>query len=84
LEYFIDIYEYDFETATWKPFLTDDIQIEFTTLNPYYRLQMKMMNKPTYSVSFKAPDRCGVFKFIIEYRRVGYSYLDVSTKVRIK
>lgn len=83
LEYTIDVFEYDYRTKSWKPFLTDDIQIEFTMLNPYYILQMKMlaMGKPTYMVSFKAPDRWGVFKFIIDYKRLGYSYLDVSTKV---
>lgn len=49
------MYEYDYKNKIWKPFLTDDIQIEFSMLNPYYRLQMKLqsMNKPTYFVSFK-------------------------------
>jgi oligosaccharyltransferase complex subunit beta len=82
----IDIYEYDYKSQTWKPYLTDDIQLEFTMMNPYYIQQMKMIssNKPTYYNSFRAPDKFGVFKFIIDYKRLGYSYLDVSTKVPLR
>jgi hypothetical protein len=51
----IDIYEYDYKSQTWKPYLTDDIQLEFTMMNPYYIQQMKMIatNKPTYYNIFK-------------------------------
>ena len=63
----LDVYEWDYKNKVWKAFLTDDIQIEFSMLNPYYRLQMKLldMNKPTYYVSFK------VFKYtLIIYRHL--------------
>jgi hypothetical protein len=51
----IDIYEYDYKTDSWKPYLSDDIQLEFSMMNPYYRHQMKMLSpsKPTYHISFK-------------------------------
>jgi oligosaccharyltransferase complex subunit beta len=82
----LDIYEFDSKTNQWKPFLTDDLQMEFTMMNPYYRLQMKLLSssKPTYYISFRAPDKFGVFKFIIDYKRLGYSYLDVVTKVPLR
>lgn len=55
LEYMIDIFEYDYKTDLWRPYLTDDLQIEFTMMDPFYRVQLKMMapNKPTYFTSFK-------------------------------
>jgi hypothetical protein len=55
LEYLIDIFEYDYKTSSWKPFLTDDLQLEFTMMNPYYIHQMKMLasNQPTYFVNFR-------------------------------
>ncbi len=51
----VDIYEYDSKTNSWKPYLTDDIQLEFVMMNPYYIHQMKLLstNKPTYHISFK-------------------------------
>eukprot|EP00340_Litonotus_pictus_P011341 CAMPEP_0170535848 /NCGR_PEP_ID=MMETSP0209-20121228/101822_1 /TAXON_ID=665100 ORGANISM="Litonotus pictus, Strain P1" /NCGR_SAMPLE_ID=MMETSP0209 /ASSEMBLY_ACC=CAM_ASM_000301 /LENGTH=479 /DNA_ID=CAMNT_0010837155 /DNA_START=48 /DNA_END=1488 /DNA_ORIENTATION=+ len=86
LEYMVDIYEYDLKSDSWKPYLTDDLQIEYTMMDPFYRLQLKMlsMGKPTYTTSFKSPDKWGVFKFIIDYKRVGYSYLDITTKCPLK
>ena len=86
LEYTVDIYEYDHKVESWKPYLSDDIQLEFVMMNPYYIRQMKMVvpGKPTYSVNFRAPDKFGVFKFIIDYKRLGYSYLDISTKVPLR
>lgn len=55
LEYSVDVYEYDYKTNSWHPYLTDDLQVEFVMLNPYYRQQLRMPqpNKPTYSVSFR-------------------------------
>lgn len=55
LEYMVDIFEYDYKTDSWKPYLTDDLQIEYTMMSPFYRLQLKMlsMGKPTYYTSFK-------------------------------
>ena len=99
----VDIYEYDSKSNQWKPYLTDDLQVEFVMMNPYVRQQMKMLSptKPTYHISFrvfnlllfyfitflflfKAPNKFGVFKFIVDYKRIGYSYLDISTKVPLR
>lgn len=86
IEYFIDIYEYDYKSDSWKPYLTNDIQVEYVMLNPYYINQLRLVDqsKPTYYVQFKAPEKFGVFKFIIDYKRPGYSYIFTSTKVPLR
>ena len=86
LEYFIDIYEYDYLNDKWKPYITNDLQIEYVMMNPYYINQLKQLdkNKPTYYVQFKAPEKFGVFKFIIDYYRTGYSYIISETKVPLR
>jgi oligosaccharyltransferase complex subunit beta len=86
LEYFIDIYEYDYINDKWKPYITNDLQIEYVMMNPYYINQLKQLdkNKPTYYVQFKAPEKFGVFKFIIDYYRTGYSYIISETKVPLR
>lgn len=86
ISYFIDILEYDYLSNSWKPYHTDDLQIEFTMMDPFYRLQLKILtiNQPTYTVSFRLPEKWGVYKFHIDYKRVGYSYIDVTTKVPIR
>lgn len=51
----VDIYEFDYKLNQWKPYLTDDLQVEFVMMNPYVRQQMKMLNPttPTYHISFR-------------------------------
>jgi hypothetical protein len=51
----LDIYEFDTKHNQWKPYLTDDLQVEFVMMNPYVRQQMKMLSpsKPTYHISFR-------------------------------
>ena len=85
LEYYIDILEYDYTTDTWKNYDADDIQLSFLMMNPYYINQMKRLyGKPTYYAKFRAPEKHGVFKFIVDYHRTGYSYIFSSTKVPLR
>ena len=47
LEYYIDILEYDYKTNSWKNYESDDIQLSFIMMNPYYINQMRRLhNKP--------------------------------------
>lgn len=86
IEYLIDIYEYDYKTDSWKPYITDDIQVEYIMLNPYYINQLRLYNpnQPTYYVQFKSPEKHGVFKFVIDYKRPGYSYIFTQTKAPLR
>ena len=45
---------------------------------------IRLYNKPTYYVKFRAPEKHGVFKFIVDYHRTGYSYIFSSTKVPLR
>jgi oligosaccharyltransferase complex subunit beta len=85
LEYYIDILEYDYKTDTWKNYESDDVQLSFLMMNPYYINQMKRIyGKPTYYAKFRAPEKHGVFKFIVDYHRTGYSNIFSSTKIPLR
>ena len=85
LEYYIDILEYEYKTNSWKNYESDDIQLSFIMMNPYYINQMRRLhNKPTYYAKFRAPEKHGVFKFIVDYHRTGYSYIFSSTKIPLR
>lgn len=53
------------------------MQLDFTMLDPHYRKALvedstrSSAHSTVYSASFKAPDRHGVFKFVVEYWRPG-------------
>lgn len=62
------------ETGEWVPYsgLTD-MQLEFTMLDPHIRTALLPVKgkEGTYEVTFRVPDRHGVFKFVVNYKRKG-------------
>ncbi|KAG9031402.1 oligosaccharyl transferase glycoprotein complex, beta subunit [Tulasnella sp. JGI-2019a] len=63
----------------------EDMQLAFTMLDPHVRTSLKpVAGQPgTYSVTFRAPDRHGVYKFIVDYKRKGLTPVHVSMLVPI-
>ena len=60
---------------TSAPIELDDLQLDFTMLDPHVRLALPAVRSDatstTYEATFRAPDRHGVFKFVVEYWRPG-------------
>jgi oligosaccharyltransferase complex subunit beta len=60
------------------------MQLEFTMLDPHIRTALLPSSKPgQYTVQFRAPDRHGVFKFVVDYRRKGLTRLHATTTVPV-
>ncbi|MDR3734319.1 MAG: hypothetical protein P4L10_02160 [Acidobacteriaceae bacterium] len=81
--YSVDLYAWDRKACKWTAFDNAEAQLEFTMLDPYYRVPLVQTARgnPTYTAELRAPDRFGVFQFKINYTRKGYTSLDVATKV---
>jgi oligosaccharyltransferase complex subunit beta len=77
---------YDRRTSSWEPYSgITDMQLEFTMLDPHVRTALPPIpGEPgKYEVQFRAPDRHGVFKFVVGWRRKGYSFLQAATTVPV-
>uniref|UniRef100_A0A0R3RHX9 Dolichyl-diphosphooligosaccharide--protein glycosyltransferase 48 kDa subunit n=1 Tax=Elaeophora elaphi TaxID=1147741 RepID=A0A0R3RHX9_9BILA len=72
VEYEIEIEELN--NGKWEAFREDDVQLEFTRIDPFVRTTLKNYNGKL-KTQFKLPDVYGVFKFMVDYRRIGYSHL---------
>ncbi|KAG9056328.1 oligosaccharyl transferase glycoprotein complex, beta subunit [Serendipita sp. 407] len=73
-------------TSSWEPYShVKDLQLEFTMLDPHVRTALEPVpGKPgKYEVEFRAPDRHGVFKFVVDHRRRGWSTLFSETTVPV-
>jgi len=84
--YTAHISEYDPASSSWVPYSgITDLQLEFTMLDPHVRISLPPSSDTPgeYSVTFRAPDRHGVFKFVIDHRRKGWSTLHSSTTVPV-
>jgi len=54
-------------------------------LDPYYQVALEQKDKssPTYSYMLKTPWRLGIFKFIIDFKRYGLTYIDNKMEVSV-
>ncbi|KAI0648379.1 Dolichyl-diphosphooligosaccharide-protein glycosyltransferase subunit [Trametes meyenii] len=74
------------EHDLWEPYSgVQDLQLEFTMLDPHVRTALlpDTSEPGKYSVTFRVPDRHGVFKFVVDYKRKGVSYLESTTVVPV-
>ncbi|KAG5361453.1 Dolichyl-diphosphooligosaccharide--protein glycosyltransferase subunit wbp1 [Yarrowia sp. C11] len=88
ITYSVALTEWDNVKEDWVPFIADDVQIEFTMLDPYYRLTLEQTGTTNfsaiYSTTFKIPDQHGVFTFNLDYKRPGYTFIEEKTRATIR
>lgn len=67
----------------WVPFQAKDVQLEFVRLDPFVRATMTNSNG-NFNLKFKIPDVYGIFKFVVDYNRIGYTHLFSTTQVSVR
>lgn len=67
-----------------KGYKADDVQIEFVMLDPYIRSTLVPQGNGTFTATVKIPDSYGVFKWVIDYRRLGYSWINDVVTVSVR
>ncbi|KAF7294431.1 PAT1 domain-containing protein [Mycena kentingensis (nom. inval.)] len=80
------ISRFDPKSTKWEPYSgIKDMQFEFTMLDPHIRVALPAVPGAPgkYSTTFRAPDRHGVFKFVVNYKRKGWTHLHSSTTVSL-
>jgi oligosaccharyltransferase complex subunit beta len=83
--YSFDFLEWDKESGAWKAYDDNSIQMEFVMLYPYVRENMQHIGgNSTYFTKFSIPNKIGVFKYKVGFRRIGYMNLNVSTQVSVR
>ncbi|KAJ1966536.1 oligosaccharyl transferase glycoprotein complex, beta subunit [Dipsacomyces acuminosporus] len=86
------VYEIDlsvYHSDAWHPYSAKDVQFEAIMLDPYIRTTLNRTESvesktaATYHGDIKLPDRYGTFTFRVNYKRPGYSNVDVQDTVGI-
>lgn len=66
----------------------DALQLEFTMLSPFHRLNLKpishTVNSTVFSTTFKLPDQHGIFAFRVNYKRPFLTNVDVKREVTVR
>ncbi|EFN54342.1 hypothetical protein CHLNCDRAFT_8673, partial [Chlorella variabilis] len=66
------------------PYKADDVQVELQMLDPYVRATLAHDDAGRFAVRVTVPDTYGVFKWVLEYRRLGYSFIELTETVPIR
>lgn len=85
----LELSEYKFDVA--GPFVVgqeDAVQVEFTMLSPFYRLNMVPISQTAFSTifssTFRLPDQHGIFRFEVNYKRPFYTNINVKREVTVR
>lgn len=78
-----EIHVEELQNNRWIPFQGKDMQLEFVRIDPFVRTTLKNKNGKLTAV-FKVPDVYGVYKFLVDYRRVGYTHLYDVQQVSVR
>ncbi|KAG0344659.1 hypothetical protein BG004_004275 [Podila humilis] len=87
MTYTISVAEY--HDGEWHPFSADDMQLELIMLDPYIRKTLDQVplddqsTVGTFTTTLQLPDQYGVFKFTVNYKRAGLTYVESVTTVGI-
>jgi len=71
------------KNGKWVPYDATDLQLEFVRIDPFVRTSLKNTGTK-YVGKFRIPDVYGVYKFEVDYRRIGYTHLYSSTQVSVR
>jgi len=82
VEFEIDVKE--LSDGAERPYSAGDLQVSFVMLDPYVRQPLVPDAKGTFKLAFKVPDVYGVFKYAIDYRRLGYSAITLQQVVPVR
>lgn len=73
----------ELSNGKWSTFNGNDLQLEFVRIDPFVRTKLIKENDH-YIAKFKLPDIYGIFKFVVDYNRLGYTHLYSSTQIPVR
>ncbi|RDW66699.1 hypothetical protein BP5796_09448 [Coleophoma crateriformis] len=89
VEYSIELSEWSWDK--WVPFTPvaeDVVQLEFSMLSPFHRLDLAASgtttNSTVFTTSFKLPDQHGIFNFKVNYKRPFLTNVEEKNTVTVR
>ena len=85
----IELSEYSYDHyRPFNPPADDEVQLEFTMLSPFHRLNLKpsetTANSTIFTAGFTLPDQHGIFAFRVNYKRPFLTSVDEKRTVTVR
>ena len=72
----------ELKNGKWATYDAKDVQVEFVRIDPFVRSTLRREGS-LYVARFKIPDVYGVYKFVVDYNRIGYTHLSSVSQVSV-
>jgi len=85
VNFWIQLEEWDSVSSAWKPLVASDVQLSLVMIDPFVLSTLSHDGKGRYSTvpSMTLPDVYGVFKFVLNYHRLGYGNIELASQVSV-
>lgn len=82
--YDLEIDEWDYKKNQWVPYNADDIYFQLKFMDVKMNKRMEKVNDGKYHIEGQVPDRMGSYTFSLNYKRPGYSVLNIDEKIFVR
>lgn len=85
VHYQLDVEEYDHHTSSWKPYVAQDLMVEFVMLDPWIITKLNNhVGTSTYSAEFVTPTKAGIYQYKFIYEKPGYNFISLADRVTVR
>lgn len=70
------------KNGKWVSYDATDLQLEFVRIDPFVRTSLRKEGNK-YVARFVVPDVYGVFKFVVDYNRIGHTHLTSVEQISV-
>lgn len=71
------------KNGKWAAYDATDLQLEFVRIDPFVRTALRKEGGK-YVARFRIPDVYGVYKFVVDYNRIGLTHLESVSQVSVR
>jgi len=84
VRYEVMLEQYSLSSGSWEPYIADDVGFQLVRLDPFIRTTMESDGNGLYFYEFMLPDTFGIYKFLVDYKRIGLSYVYEQTEASVR
>merc|ERR1719499_1107316 len=75
VRYEVVLEQYSISSNSWEPYVADDVEFQLLRLDAFIRTVLQTDGDGLFYLEFMLPDTFGIYKFIVDYKRIGLSYI---------
>ena len=79
-----NVEEFDPVKESWKPYLSNDLAVEFVMLDPWVIVKLNNQQGSRYHAEFDSPTKEGIYQFKVIYEKPGFNFIKEISRVTLR